>query len=153
MNNFLLTISTSVMARTQENLDVINKIDQFYNNAWNKMVLLVSGAFFVIGFLMPLFLQWYRDKKWKILEEKIEQKTKELKELEECIDKKEEKIQSLERQVEDNLKNNNKLFDSIIDMMKSFQESESATNKRINEFYEKLADQKEEFHKNINVAE
>lgn len=50
-------------------IEYINKVDLFYNSAWNKLVLVGSVAFGVIGILVPFVIQWYQKKTLSISED------------------------------------------------------------------------------------
>lgn len=67
-------------------IDIITKIDSFYNNAWSKLVLFWTILFAVVGVFVPLVLQWYQKRVLALSEESI--KTKIKKDLEEELMKK-----------------------------------------------------------------
>ncbi|MBN8653501.1 MAG: hypothetical protein J0L67_18880 [Cytophagales bacterium] len=56
-------------ASVNDGIDLINKVDSFYNSAWDKLIIVGSVAFGVIGILVPFVIQWYQKKNLKINEE------------------------------------------------------------------------------------
>lgn len=65
-----LNNSIKLIERATDNgLELINKVDSFYNSAWDKLILVGSVAFGVIGILVPFVIQWYQKKTLQISEE------------------------------------------------------------------------------------
>lgn len=54
-----------------DGLELVEKIDSFYNSAWNKLVIVGSIAFGIIGIVMPILLQWYQRKVLSANEDKL----------------------------------------------------------------------------------
>lgn len=50
-------------------IDLIDKIDSFYSNAWDKLIIVGSVAFAIVGIVLPLVIQWYQRRTLKISEE------------------------------------------------------------------------------------
>lgn len=90
MADTLNTIIKAIQEHTDKSLDVIDKVDTFYNNAWNKLILFGSILFAIVGVFVPLVIQWYQKRTLKLSEETLKNNLrKELtKELSEAIDKK-----------------------------------------------------------------
>ncbi len=63
----------NILSKIPESLDygieLINKVDSFYNSAWDKLILIGSISFAVIGLLVPFIIQWYQKKSLKVSEE------------------------------------------------------------------------------------
>ncbi|HQB08814.1 MAG TPA: hypothetical protein PLW37_03020 [bacterium] len=64
------------MNRTVENIsdiareiDLIAKVDSFYNSAWNKLIIVGSVAFAIVGVIVPFVIQWYQKRTLKLSEE------------------------------------------------------------------------------------
>jgi len=62
--------------RTVENIsdiareiDLIAKVDSFYNSAWNKLIIVGSVAFAIVGVIVPFVIQWYQKRTLKLSEE------------------------------------------------------------------------------------
>lgn len=51
-----VTIIDTVKTSSASSLDLISKVDVFYNNAWTKLIF----AFTIIGIVFPLIIQWYQ---------------------------------------------------------------------------------------------
>jgi len=71
-----------------EYLDIVSKVDSFYNSAWTKLIIIIGGFFSVLTVLGPLYINWYQKKHANYEQEKIE------KNLENYIDDKFEEKQS-----------------------------------------------------------
>jgi LPS O-antigen subunit length determinant protein (WzzB/FepE family) len=69
MSDTLKTIVKTVEKTTDNSIDLINKVDSFYNSAWDKLIIVGSIAFAIIGILVPYVIQWYQKKTLKISEE------------------------------------------------------------------------------------
>lgn len=54
---------------TTETLDIISKIDSFYNSAWEKLIIVGTLSFAVVGVIVPLIIQWYQKKTLKVNED------------------------------------------------------------------------------------
>jgi len=70
------TIHTKVIIDTlrmpsKDSMDLLNKMDSFYNNSWSKLMIVVTIAFSIIGIIMPILVQWYQKKELKLSEEKL----------------------------------------------------------------------------------
>lgn len=105
MKDTIQNIIKSIEIKSDNGIDLINKVDLFYNSAWEKLIIIGSVSFAVIGVLMPLIIQWYQKKTLKISEEllkkEIENQSLKLKEeILESINKSlEEKINIFEKKV------------------------------------------------------
>jgi hypothetical protein len=69
MKDSLITVTKAVGNTANEAIDLINNVDSFYNSAWDKLIIVGSLAFGVIGVIVPLVIQWYQKKTLKISEE------------------------------------------------------------------------------------
>lgn len=83
MGDTLKTVLETLKANSDNATDLIQKVDNFYNNAWNKLVFIISIGFTVVGIIVPLFIQWLQKKSLKasedLLKKEIGDKTKEIK--------------------------------------------------------------------------
>jgi len=52
-------------------LEIINKLDAFYNNAWNHLLIFVTILVTLVGVVIPLGIQWYQRKTFKLDEERL----------------------------------------------------------------------------------
>jgi hypothetical protein len=55
----------------QENLEIINQVNEFYNSAWEKLILIGTIAFAIVGILVPFLIQWYQKKSMNLSEERL----------------------------------------------------------------------------------
>lgn len=69
MINLLFALIKVTDIKSDYGIELINKVDTFYNSAWDKLVLIGSISFAVIGLLVPFVIQWYQKKSLKISEE------------------------------------------------------------------------------------
>ncbi len=46
-------------------IDLVSKIDNFYESAWNKLIYVVSTLLAVVGVVIPLIIQYWQNKKQK----------------------------------------------------------------------------------------
>ncbi|MCO6176065.1 hypothetical protein NHF50_13520 [Flavobacterium sp. NRK F10] len=69
MSDTLRTTIKTIAQTTENGIELINKVDSFYNSAWDKLILVGTVAFGVIGILVPFVIQWYQKKTLKISEE------------------------------------------------------------------------------------
>jgi hypothetical protein len=69
MGDTLHTIIETINNTEVNGINLINKVDSFYKSAWDKLILIGSIAFGVIGIIVPYVIQWYQKKTLKISEE------------------------------------------------------------------------------------
>lgn len=87
MADTLSTIINTVQANTDKGVDLIQKVDTFYNNAWTKLIIIITILFTVAGIIFPfilnLVLQRAQKKELKaseeVLKKEIATKTEEIK--------------------------------------------------------------------------
>ncbi|WP_214073732.1 hypothetical protein [Mucilaginibacter sp. dw_454] len=60
-------IVDTVRVSSKDSLDLMNKMDSFYNNAWNKLIFFFS----VIGIGVPIAVQWYQKKQLKLSKDQL----------------------------------------------------------------------------------
>ncbi len=76
-------MNTMMQEATLEIIDLIQKVDAFYNNAWNKLIIIGSVAFAIVGIIVPLLFQWYQRRTLKqseeILKKEISEQSKKIK--------------------------------------------------------------------------
>ncbi len=89
-------IISSVQTTTAQDVDLIQKVDSFYNNAWNKLILFGSILFAIVGIFVPLVIQWYQKRTLKLSEETLKSKLK--------SDLKDELLKEIENKFVDNEK-------------------------------------------------
>lgn len=99
MTDTLKTIVNMVETKSSDSIDIINKVDSFYNNAWDKLIIIGSVAFAIVGIVVPLVIQWYQKKTLKLSEELLK------KEMEAQIGKiKDDIIREMTEKIEINIK-------------------------------------------------
>jgi hypothetical protein len=65
----LQTLFIVIQTATTELIDIVNKVDSFYNSAWNKLIIFGSISFGIIGLIVPYIIQIYQKRTLKISEE------------------------------------------------------------------------------------
>lgn len=69
MTDTLQTIIKTVQQTSTDAIDLINKVDSFYNSAWSKLIIIGTVSFAVVGIIVPFMIQWYQKKTLNISEE------------------------------------------------------------------------------------
>lgn len=54
-----------------DTIDILNKVDQFYNSAWDKLIIMATISFGIVGILVPIIIQWYQKKSIKLSEDNL----------------------------------------------------------------------------------
>jgi hypothetical protein len=52
-------------------LEILQHLDTFYNNAWNKLILYTTILLAVVGILIPLLISWLQARSLKLKEENL----------------------------------------------------------------------------------
>ena len=52
-------------------IEILNHLDTFYNNAWNKLILFTTILLAVVGILIPLIISWLQTRNLKLKEENL----------------------------------------------------------------------------------
>ena len=100
---------TSIIQSLQKNqdgaFDIIQKVDSFYNNAWTKLIFVITIGFTIVGIIVPFIIQRIQNNALKaseaLLKKEIADKIKEIKEeiSTELIAKMDEKFRSYEKEI------------------------------------------------------
>jgi hypothetical protein len=69
MDETLQKVLNAINSNTMDAVDIVQKIDTFYNNAWNKLIFLITVGFTIVGVIVPLFIQWLQKRSLKASEE------------------------------------------------------------------------------------
>lgn len=69
MKETVKNIADAIQNSIANQIDIIDKVDTFYNNAWDKLILVGVVAFGIIGIIVPVIIQWYQKRTLKISEE------------------------------------------------------------------------------------
>ncbi len=69
MNDSLKVLAQSIDNTSKDIIDLVTKVDSFYNNAWQKLIIVGTVAFAIIGIALPLIIQWYQKKALSLSEE------------------------------------------------------------------------------------
>ncbi len=62
-------INSNMNDQSVNAIDILNGVDAFYQSAWDKLLIVGTVSFAVIGILVPFMIQWYQRKTMKISEE------------------------------------------------------------------------------------
>ncbi len=68
---YILVGSNLCRTKHKEYMEIINQVNEFYNSAWEKLIIIGTVAFGIIGVGLPLLIQWYQKKSLYLSEEKI----------------------------------------------------------------------------------
>jgi hypothetical protein len=87
MTATLNTIVNAVQPYTDKGIDLVQKVDTFYNNAWTKLIIIITILFSVAGIIFPLILNFILQRAQKkelkaseeVLKKEIATKTVEIK--------------------------------------------------------------------------
>ncbi|OXB22984.1 hypothetical protein B0A80_13415 [Flavobacterium tructae] len=76
---FIKTIPTEVVPSPpitplNETLEILTKVNEFYDSAWTKLIFLLAGAFTILGIIMPFVIQHFQNKALKASEKELESK-------------------------------------------------------------------------------
>lgn len=69
MSDSIQNVIRTIEKTSNDGIDLINKVDSFYNSAWDKLIMMGTVAFAIVGIVVPLIIQWYQKKSLKISEE------------------------------------------------------------------------------------
>lgn len=59
MQHTVHTVILTIVKTTDNGKDLINKVDSCYYSAWDKLIIIGSVAFAVVGILVPFIIQCY----------------------------------------------------------------------------------------------
>lgn len=62
---------TKFYNKVEKTIEIINQVNEFYNSAWDKLIIVGTIAFAIVGLLVPLLIQWYQKKSMTLNEEKL----------------------------------------------------------------------------------
>lgn len=106
MNDTLTSVLDKILTNQEQGIDLVQKVDDFYNNAWSKLIFIISISFTIVGVIVPLFIQWLQKRTLKasedLLKKEIVDKTKAIKEeiLTNIKKEVEEKFKLYEKEIE-----------------------------------------------------
>jgi tetratricopeptide (TPR) repeat protein len=106
MNDTLTYVLDKILSNQEQGIDLVQKVDSFYNNAWTKLIFIISIGFTIVGVIVPLFIQWLQKRTLKasedLLKKEIADKTKAIKdEISTNLKKEiEEKFKLYEKEIE-----------------------------------------------------
>ena len=64
-------IIDTVRLPSKDSMELLYRLDSFYNNSWGKLIVLVTIAFTVLGIIVPLLIQWYQKREMKLSEGRL----------------------------------------------------------------------------------
>lgn len=53
-------------------IEILKSVDEFYNSAWNKLIIFTSILVAVVGVIIPILLTWWQNRTLKIREDAIQ---------------------------------------------------------------------------------
>jgi hypothetical protein len=110
-------------------IDIINSVNEFYNSAWEKLIIVGTIALTIIGILVPLIIQWYQKKTMILNEEKLKNHIKQ--EVEKIKD-------DLRKEIKETFENEMKKFEEKIEKIRSNSEAGIFHIQAISELDKKL---------------
>jgi len=69
-------IVDTVRAPSKDSLELLNKLDGFYNNSWSRLLIFVTLSFAIVGIVIPVLIQWYQKKELKLSEDRLKAEIK-----------------------------------------------------------------------------
>lgn len=104
----------------QDDANLVYLLDQFYNNAWNKLLIVITTLISIVGIGFPVFFEYIRNKKSKLDLEKINDAIKRTDAIEEnnnVILEENEELRSNIKKLTDTIKElkeqNSKIYDEL----------------------------------------
>ncbi len=70
-------IIDTVRASSKDSMELLTTVNSFYNDAWDKLLYIITGSFTIIGVIVPIAIQWYQRRELKLNEEKLKKEIKE----------------------------------------------------------------------------
>ena len=52
-------------------IEILNHLDSFYNNAWNKLILFTTILLAIVGIIVPLIITWFQNRNLKLKEQNL----------------------------------------------------------------------------------
>ena len=52
-------------------IEILEKLDMFYNNAWNKLILFTTILLAIVGVIIPLIINWWQNRNLKLREKDL----------------------------------------------------------------------------------
>ena len=71
MRNIFFTILQNSQESKISGIELLEKVNNFYNSAWDKLIIIGTISFGIIGIVIPLLIQWYQKKVLKLSEERL----------------------------------------------------------------------------------
>jgi hypothetical protein len=68
MKDSIQTVIKTIEKTSDNGIELINKVDSFYNSAWDKLIIIGTFSFAIIGILVPFIIQWYQKQTLKTSE-------------------------------------------------------------------------------------
>lgn len=59
-------------------IEILEKLDQFYNNAWDKLIIYNTIFLAIIGVLIPFIIQWWQNRNLKIKEDVLKKELQDI---------------------------------------------------------------------------
>ncbi|MES2378224.1 MAG: hypothetical protein V4553_16660 [Bacteroidota bacterium] len=69
-------IVDTVRATSKDSMDLLTRMDTFYNNSWSKLIMVITIAFAIIGILIPFLIQLYQKRELKLSEDRLKEDIK-----------------------------------------------------------------------------
>ncbi|UPZ14520.1 hypothetical protein [Flavobacterium humidisoli] len=50
-------IADASVNNTSDTLEILSKVNEFYDSSWTKLISVLAGSFTIFGVIVPLFIQ------------------------------------------------------------------------------------------------
>ncbi|MET3025920.1 hypothetical protein ABXT06_04530 [Flavobacterium sp. UW10123] len=67
-------IAEATVNNSNDTLEILSKVNEFYDSSWNKLLYVLSGAFAVLAIAVPFVIQYIQNKTIKASEKELENK-------------------------------------------------------------------------------
>lgn len=76
MTDSVKHIIDTVHVYQKDSYELVEKVNSFYDTAWNRLILIGSVSFALIGIVLPLLIQWYQKRSINLSETQLRQNIK-----------------------------------------------------------------------------
>ena len=57
-------------------IEILEKVDLFYNNAWNKLIIFTTILLTIVGVVIPIIINWWQNRNLKLREKALKEDLK-----------------------------------------------------------------------------
>jgi|GEM_PF-5006110 len=67
-------IADAAITSKSDTLEILTKVNEFYDYAWNKLIVMGTFVLTIVGIIVPIIIQRYQDKILSVNEQKLEKR-------------------------------------------------------------------------------